>query len=455
MTPQRRLLFGKLRSIIASLILAFKSRIFADGGSFEAESCLSSQITTLRNLSLYEKASLILTPNAYKASKLYSLIPTNGTGDFTMTRASTAMRRNSEGIWESVANNVPRVNYPIGGGCPNYLFEFQGTNICFHSANFQGSGWTGDGGASIASTAEVSPIKDQVVSRITTTTSSASGIYRTITGSSAGYSVQFFVKRETLDWAAIVDVTGTTVVAWFNISTGVVGTVVGGYSARVFPEYNGFYRIILTRTGANQTPALLQVIFTDADNKTFGAVGTTLIAYAGCEANTYASSPIITTTASVTRVTDVTVLTSASSIIGQTEGVIYIELYHTTTLEQLEIISINNSGTVYIARIRVSGNVLSCIYNNNTSAENLCPAASLVPNSINKIAIRYNSATKTGTTYLNGASLGSQVGVQAYPAILDKINMGTWFGDVNLDLKNFMLFSTLLSNTEMAALTSL
>jgi len=69
----------KFLSSIASI---FKTRVLGDGGTFEAESCLDTTINNLPS-GLYDKASLILTPNGFKASKLYSLTPTDGTGDFT------------------------------------------------------------------------------------------------------------------------------------------------------------------------------------------------------------------------------------------------------------------------------------------------------------------------------------------------------------------------------------
>jgi len=47
-------------------------------------------------MSLLTQASLVLTPNAYKANKLYSIIPSSGSGDMTTTRATTATRVKNE-----------------------------------------------------------------------------------------------------------------------------------------------------------------------------------------------------------------------------------------------------------------------------------------------------------------------------------------------------------------------
>jgi len=84
-------------------------------------------------MSILTQASLVLTPNAVKASKLYSIIPSNGNGDMTVVRATTATRVNSLGLIESVASNVPRLNYDVAGGCPSILLEPQRTNRLLNS----------------------------------------------------------------------------------------------------------------------------------------------------------------------------------------------------------------------------------------------------------------------------------------------------------------------------------
>lgn len=84
-------------------------------------------------MSLLNKASFILTPNAVRASLLYSVVPSNGNGDMTVVRTSTvATRTNSSGVIENVASNVARLNYD--GGSPSILIEPQRTNRLLNSA---------------------------------------------------------------------------------------------------------------------------------------------------------------------------------------------------------------------------------------------------------------------------------------------------------------------------------
>ena len=77
-------------------------------------------------MSLLDSASLIVTPNAYKEGKLYSVIPSDGSGDMSVVRATTATRVNSAGlvelvpynlllnsVWNGVGANVAPTNYGI------------------------------------------------------------------------------------------------------------------------------------------------------------------------------------------------------------------------------------------------------------------------------------------------------------------------------------------------------
>jgi cytochrome c-type biogenesis protein CcmE len=84
-------------------------------------------------MTLLSEASFLVTPNGYKASKLYAAIPTNGDGDMTVTRATTATRVDENDLISSVASNVPRIDY-TGGGCPSILLEPLRTNIVLNSA---------------------------------------------------------------------------------------------------------------------------------------------------------------------------------------------------------------------------------------------------------------------------------------------------------------------------------
>ena len=106
---------------------------------------------------LYDKASFILTANAYSSSKLFSIKPTNGTGDLTFTRASSGSRINSNGVLELVGNNVPRLTYS-GSSCPQFLFEPQRINLLAASNDLtNGIYWSAGNNASTTASQAISP----------------------------------------------------------------------------------------------------------------------------------------------------------------------------------------------------------------------------------------------------------------------------------------------------------
>lgn len=57
-------------------------------------------------MSLLDEASLVQIPSGYKEDKLYSIIPSDGSGDFNFSRASTATRVNAEGLIEEMPYNL-------------------------------------------------------------------------------------------------------------------------------------------------------------------------------------------------------------------------------------------------------------------------------------------------------------------------------------------------------------
>lgn len=85
-------------------------------------------------MSLFDDASLVITPNGFKAGKLYAV---KG-ADLDVTRATSATRVNANGIIETVGANVPRIDY-TGGGCPSILVEPQRTNLFLQSEDFSTS----------------------------------------------------------------------------------------------------------------------------------------------------------------------------------------------------------------------------------------------------------------------------------------------------------------------------
>jgi hypothetical protein len=89
--------------------------------------------------------SLAMIPSGYKASKLYSVLPSDGTGDFTVARAGLRHRINSDLKLELIDANVPALNYDAIGGCPVLNTEPQTTNLITYPITFSDDYWTKGG----------------------------------------------------------------------------------------------------------------------------------------------------------------------------------------------------------------------------------------------------------------------------------------------------------------------
>ena len=68
-------------------------------------------------------------PSAYKVGKTYSAIPNDGNGDFTFSRPAPADRTDENAATESMAINVPRIDY-ADEGCPKLLLDNSITERC-------------------------------------------------------------------------------------------------------------------------------------------------------------------------------------------------------------------------------------------------------------------------------------------------------------------------------------
>jgi len=272
--------------------------------------------------------SLLLIPDRYKAAKLYSQIPESGAGDLTFARASSATRVNASGLIESVASGVPRLDY-TGGGCPSLLLEPQRTNVALNSETFGASV-----GTTIVLNNTASP--DGYVNADKLVEDTSTGIHRSgIAGALGGsvdssvYSVSFFAKAAGRTRINIFDnnqsANGNTN---FDIANGVV---IGG-TGKIENYGNGWYRCSIFPAKTNSTNFNCHVRLIDSGtNVSYTGDGTSGVFLWGkqVEAGSYPTSYIPTLGSSVTRVEESAVKTGISSLIGATEGTMFVDINFT------------------------------------------------------------------------------------------------------------------------------
>ena len=414
-------------------------------------------------MSLFDDASLVLTPNGYKASKLYSIKPTSGDGDMVVSRNTTARRVNSAGVIESVAINVPRLDYPPLGGCPRILIQPERINRVFYSEEFNNAYW-GKYSATVSANASPSPDGNTTADRVyPLTTGPLTGqVYKELTtGITSGdvVTVSVFVKASGKNFAYISPVFNYSPGAWFNLTTGAITNPIANVTTSMTEFANGWWRISLTSTSTSSSNNVTIGSTDVANNSLNTASGTNgiLVWGAQVEVGSNATSYIATTTATVTRNADVISDTGVSSLIGQTEGTIYAEINNTL---------MTSYSTGYVMRIFADANNEVWIRKESgtnkytarwraNSVDVYTQSTINVINGNNKIAIAYKSTDSA--LYLNGNEIGTNAGTGTFSVAPSQIGIGSsgtadFFND-RIELA--AVFQTRLSKPQCETLTAL
>jgi len=416
-------------------------------------------------MSLLDTASLVVTPNGTKASKLYSVVPSSGAGDLDVTRATTATRVNSSGLIESVASNVPRLDY-TNGTCPSILVEPQRTNLVTYSEDFTNASWLGS--ATKTANTAISPSgvlnADSLIEVSSSVIQSAASATINFVSGTA-YTMTVFAKNQP-SGRGFVQLTGyalgsgsSNVYANFNLNTGVVGNQSGG-SSKIEALANGWYRCSFTFTCGNTITERYNVCLissmsaTAFENYTGDTSKGIYIWGAQLEAGSYATSYIPTTSASVTRNADVISKTGISSLIGQTEGTMFLDFeYDGVSSNFLLMQTFQNASQFNVNQLFInSTKILGFEVGSNASI--------LSPNSLTagryKIAGAY--ANNDFVLYLNGNLIGTDTSGSVIST--DAITFNDYYAlpitykqvmDINLTA----LWKTRLTNTQLAQLTTI
>jgi hypothetical protein len=114
-------------------VIALHSRAVNEGATFGVK--LHSVQTTLGN----DNPKFSFIPSVYKVGKVYSVLPGDGTGDFTVDRNSTARYIDKNGNLQIAAANEPRIDW--SSGKPALLVEPQRTNLILYSNNLANNFW--------------------------------------------------------------------------------------------------------------------------------------------------------------------------------------------------------------------------------------------------------------------------------------------------------------------------
>jgi hypothetical protein len=438
--------------------------------------------------------SLILVPARFKTGKLYTPVATTSggvvlgaSGDFNVTRATTATRVNASGLVEVVASGIPRLDYYTSGGtagCPSLLVEPSGSNLAFHSETWaSGNNWTLDAVTRVTGSTSAFLAPDGTFTANALSPTSANVFHGLYSNSSTQntyisgtiYTQSAFFKQGTGVAGRYVQLTYTgggqftqNGYANFDLQLGTVAVVSGtsadtNRAARIENYGNGWYRCSFTATcnaagnGIGVLPVLVNASGNTRAQSFAGVTGDILYGWgAQFETGSIATSYIPTTAAAVTRNADVINLSGAvSGCIGQTQGTIYIECQ--ADVANNDVIFINtagqNPGNNYVGIFKISTNLYRASV--VASGSTISITQSVATSGFIKAALAY----KTGDTafFINGVQVGTtNTTAFTFNGALSAIQFiaNSAIGTKPASVRSAALYTTRLTDSELASLTA-
>ena len=345
--------------------------------------------------------------------------------------------------------NLPRLSYdPVNPTSASLLLEPQRTNIIDQSEYF--SAWYIASGVTITDNNAVSPEGVQNAALLERTTIGNVQQTKSVT-SGVTYAISVFGKAGTSSIVRLI-ATGlfpATEVS-YDLSDESITVETGSVIDSDIEDYgNGWYRCWFTLAPTSTGNG--QIRINTGDNVNIYVYGAQL------EAGSYPTSYIPTYGTSTTRVADAATKTGISSLIGQTEGTLFVDAYFDGVNQALSRMGLfvrmagTNTGYAFLnfylgklnCALRVGG---------VTMFDSL--QTGLLPAGRYKIAMGY----KSGDTaiYMNGNQVATDTdtfGTTSYAeAYVGCSSSGVELGD---GINQALLFQTRLSNDDLATLTSL
>jgi hypothetical protein len=364
--------------------------------------------------------------------------------------AQSYIETTTTAVYEGITDDVPRVDYS-GGGCPSLLLEGQRTNLFEYSEYFEGSYWgkTQQGSASVpvvTGNYAISPEGVQNATRVQfdavgSTSSDRSGLVRDFAFTSGTtYSISCWVKATS----------GNNELVQFRVA----GAQVGGEQTAT-DEWQ-LFTATHTATVSTTDNFGMQVRGNNTTNES-----DILIYGMQLEQASYPTSYIPTYGgSSVTRSEDSCSKTGISSLIGQTEGVVFVEFDQNLIGQSAtrRIFALNDGTTSNRITAYISSTNKIDFYVRNSGGD-LFFGNSTLPigneKGVHKIACAYKD--EDYAVYMDGDLIISGTGTAGTIPACSRFDLGQQIGanDLYEPINQALLFKTRLTNDELAELTTL
>ena len=428
------------------------------GGWYRCQASSGSNNTTA-SIQLVDSLAAVFNEASTTTNSVYIWRAQAQLGNFATNYIDTT----TAAVTEGPVTNLPRLDY-FGSTCPQLLMEPTRTNLINYSDMFDNSAWTKIS-SSVSGNVAVSPDGYTNADVMVEDTSNTVHTLRRSLSVTSGtvYSFSSFVKQGsgTRRFGIVVPTAGfgSAQVVSFNLINGTFSTSSGSITGKIENYGNGWYRCIAiaTATATNASVTINYALMNSSLYETYTGDGTSSLYVWGVqvEAAAYATSYIPTTAATVTRNNDVCSDTSITSLIGQTEGTLFLDFTFDRQFVNADVFSLNDASILNRVSIGVTAsNTLSGLVDSGGSNQATITSTIAVGTRY-KCAIAYKA--NDFVLYVNGVQAGTDTS-GIVPASLTRISNDagtTSTTPFDFPMNQTLVFKTRLTNAELATLTTL
>ena len=404
------------------------------------------------------KPKLALIP-ASQGTKLYSVLPADGVGDFNFSRNTGATRINKDGLIETVAVGKSRLNYPlIDGkvvGCPSHLLEPERTNLVTYSEDFSNSSWNKLPYVAITPNTTISPIGFLDADTCTFTTfGTNTQLYKVISTSGSTQTISIFIKYLSGSGTNVrlsISSSSTKGVDLTFSNNGETLSAVKGASVNDFSiekHKNNWFRVSISVAQSASSTEFNLFKTNGSETDSYAIWGAQL------ESNqSYQTSYIPTTNSAVTRVAETANGAGDASTFNSSEGVLMAEISALADDGTNRVITLNDGSTSN--RVQVYFNT------SNQINVGVSPSGSGQPDisytvdikSFLKVAFKYK--TNDFALWVNGIKVGENL-TGIVPTGLNALNFDNTGGTLPFygNVKQIQYFDSALNDSDLEKITS-
>jgi hypothetical protein len=415
--------------------------------------------------------------------KVYSILPSDGVGDFDFTRGTVATRINAQGLIEEVASGENRLNYSLLDGevvgCPHLLLEPSRANKLPYSLDYDNDTFFDKINSTITKESGIAPDGSNSAYKLKDTddTSNTSHYFKQTNGYKAFIdydaikSASVFIKAGTKKQVQVrlSNAAGTFsyVMGNFDLETETILTGASFNAENVAYDLqnygNGWYRCIVigSWTESNVSHSRIEVFTADTSlaslpnihNYQGNGLGTLFVWGEMIEEGSYATSYIPTNGSPTTRAAETCDGSGNAATFNDSEGVLMAEISALDNDSENKFISISNGSNTETLRIAYISGTDIRLETSMTSGTNFQKDIEINLSDNNKVCFQYKS--NEYKVFVNGFSYSVTQRLTT-PTGLNELSFHRGDGGRNFygKTKQLQYFDSALSDTELEQLTS-